>query len=134
METTTIKITQATKTQLDNLKFEKEAYNTIIQRLIKENEELKADKDHLLKIAVNSTSVNTFPEVKRTSKFTVLSILSDDGLNDNEKLNCLRIFLKPDLETNTSEVLTGISEIESNFNFTSNVLGELKTWISENYQ
>ena len=53
-ETTTIKITQATKTQLDNLKFEKEAYNTVIQRLIKENEELRTDKERLFTIVENS--------------------------------------------------------------------------------
>ena len=53
-ETTTIKITQATKTQLDNYKFEKEAYNTVIQRLIKENEELRADKERLFTIVENS--------------------------------------------------------------------------------
>ena len=53
-ETTTIKITQATKTQLDNLKFEKEAYNIVIQRLIKENEELRKDKERLFTIVENS--------------------------------------------------------------------------------
>jgi len=53
-ETTTIKITQATKTQLDGLKFEKEAYNIVIQRLIKENEELRADKERLFTIVENS--------------------------------------------------------------------------------
>lgn len=53
-ETTTIKITQATKTQLNTLKFEKEAYNTVIQRLIKENEELRADKERLFTIVENS--------------------------------------------------------------------------------
>lgn len=133
MDMTTVKITQKTKSQLDNLKFEKEAYNTVIQRLIKENEELRQDKNYLLQIAVNSTNVNTFPEVKRTIKYTVLSVISDDTLNDNEKLNALRVFLKPDLETNTQEVLTGINEIESNFKLNSNVLPELVTWIKENY-
>ena len=53
-ETTTIKITQATKTKLDTLKFEKEAYNTVIQRLIKENEELRADQERLFTIVENS--------------------------------------------------------------------------------
>ena len=53
-ETTTIKITQKTKTKLDGLKFEKEAYNTVIQRLIKENEELRADKERLFTIVENS--------------------------------------------------------------------------------
>lgn len=53
-ETTTIKITQATKTQLDGLKFEKEAYNIVIQRLIKENEELRKDKERLFTIVENS--------------------------------------------------------------------------------
>ena len=54
MVTTTIKITKTTKQQLDNLKFEKEAYNTVIQRLIKENEELRADKERLFSIVENS--------------------------------------------------------------------------------
>lgn len=53
-ETTTIKITQKTKKQLDSLKFEKEAYNIIIQRLIKENEELRKDKERLFNIVENS--------------------------------------------------------------------------------
>ena len=53
-KTTTIKITKATKTQLDGLKFENEAYNTVIQRLIKENEELRTDKERLFTIVENS--------------------------------------------------------------------------------
>lgn len=133
-DTTTIKVTQFVKQQLDSYRFEKEAYNTVIQRLLNENEELRKDKTNLLKIAVNSNNVNTFPDIRRTSKYTVLSIISDDNLTDNEKLNCLRVFLKPDLETNTSTVLAGISEIESNFTVNGTVLEELKIWISENYQ
>ena len=133
-DTTTIKVTQSVKQQLDSYRFEKEAYNTVIQRLLNENEELRKDKTNLLKIAVNSNNVNTFPDIRRTSKYTVLSIISDDNLTDNEKLNCLRVFLKPDLETNTSTVLAGISEIESNFTVNGTVLEELKIWISENYQ
>lgn len=51
--TTTIKISNSVKKQLDNYKFEKEAYNTVIQRLINENEELKKDKDKLFNIVEN---------------------------------------------------------------------------------
>lgn len=133
-DTTTIKVTKSVKQQLDSYRFEKEAYNTVIQRLLNENEELRKDKNNLLKIAVNSNNVNTFPDIRRTIKYTILSIISDDNLTDNEKLNCFRVLLKPELETDTSTVLAGISEIENNFTVNGTVLEELKIWISENYQ
>ena len=53
VETTTIKVSQSVKQQLDNFRFEKEAYNTVIQRLIKENEELRKDKERLFTIVEN---------------------------------------------------------------------------------
>ena len=53
-ETTTIKVSQSVKQQLDKYRFEKEAYNTVIQRLIKENEELRKDKERLFTIVENS--------------------------------------------------------------------------------
>jgi len=54
MEMTTIKISQSVKKQLNTYRFEKEAYNTVIQRLIKENEELRKDKERLFNIVENS--------------------------------------------------------------------------------
>lgn len=53
VETTTIKVSQSVKQQLDKYRFEKEAYNTVIQRLIKENEELRKDKERLFTIVEN---------------------------------------------------------------------------------
>lgn len=53
-ETTTIKVTQSVKQQLDGYRYEKEAYNTVIQRLLKENEELRKDKERLFTIVENS--------------------------------------------------------------------------------
>lgn len=53
-ETTTIKVSQTVKAKLDTYRFDKEAYNTVIQRLIKENEELRADKERLFTIVENS--------------------------------------------------------------------------------
>lgn len=43
-----------TKEEFDDLRFEKEAYNTVIQRLIKENEQLRKDKERLFNIIKNS--------------------------------------------------------------------------------
>lgn len=54
MSMTTIKVSQSVKSQLDDLRFEKEAYNTVIQRLIKENEQLRKDKERLFNIIKNS--------------------------------------------------------------------------------
>ena len=54
MSMTTIKVSPSVKSQLDDFRFEKEAYNTVIQRLIKENEELRKDKERLFNIIENS--------------------------------------------------------------------------------
>lgn len=54
MSMTTIKVSQSVKSQLNDLRFEKEAYNTVIQRLIKENEQLRKDKERLFNIIKNS--------------------------------------------------------------------------------
>lgn len=53
-----IKITESVKNELDSLKHEKETYNLVIQRLIKENAELKADKEKLFKIALANANSN----------------------------------------------------------------------------
>ena len=53
-ETTTIKVTQSVKKQLDAYRYEKEAYNTVIQRLLNENQELRKDKERLFTIVENS--------------------------------------------------------------------------------
>lgn len=47
-----IKISDKVKTELDNLKLDKETYNLVIQRLIMENAELKKDKERLMQIAL----------------------------------------------------------------------------------
>ena len=54
MGMTTIKVSQSVKSQLDDFRFEKETYNTVIQRLIKENEQLRKDKERLFNIIKNS--------------------------------------------------------------------------------
>ena len=53
MELKNIKINEAVKTKLDDLKLETESYSLVIDRLIKENAELKSDKDRLFNIVEN---------------------------------------------------------------------------------
>ncbi len=48
-----IKVTEDVKTQLDNLKYDKETYNLVIQRLIRENSDLRLEKERLYKILNN---------------------------------------------------------------------------------
>lgn len=48
-----IKITQSVKDQLDELKYEKETYNIVIQRLIRENQKLRHDYDKLYLLLYN---------------------------------------------------------------------------------
>lgn len=51
MEFKTIKINEIVKSELDAIANPGESYNTIIQRLINENQELKQDKKDLIEIA-----------------------------------------------------------------------------------
>lgn len=53
MELKNIKVNEAVKTKLDSLKLETESYSLVIDRLIKENAELKSDKEQLFKICSN---------------------------------------------------------------------------------
>ena len=48
-----IKITEELKAELDRLKFDKETYNLVIHRLIRENGELKINYDRMYEIALN---------------------------------------------------------------------------------
>lgn len=50
-----IKVTPKVKSELDNLKLDKETYNLTIQRLILENKSLKDDKEKLMQIALNKS-------------------------------------------------------------------------------
>lgn len=47
-----IKVSEEVKTMLDNLKLNQEPYNVTIQRIILENESLRADKEKLMQIAL----------------------------------------------------------------------------------
>ena len=53
MELKQIRITEDVKAKLDELKIDNDSYSTIIRRLIKENAELKSDKDRLFNIVEN---------------------------------------------------------------------------------
>lgn len=51
MEFKTIKINEVVKSELDAIANPGESYNNLIQRLMKENQELKQDKKDLIEIA-----------------------------------------------------------------------------------
>lgn len=48
-----IKVSENVKTQLDLLKYDKETYNLVIQRLIRENAQLRLEKERLYEIITN---------------------------------------------------------------------------------
>lgn len=53
MAMTTIKVSKDLKNELDSIKFDKEPYHVAIQRLLKENKELKEQNDKLYDILMN---------------------------------------------------------------------------------
>ena len=63
MEFKTIKINEVVKNELDALANPGESYNTIIQRLINENKELKQDKKDLIEIAKGNNKSNNINQL-----------------------------------------------------------------------
>ena len=61
-----IKVTENVKKQLDEMKLESESYNVLIQRLMRENQELRQDKDTLMKIAMKTPDSIAFPQIAHT--------------------------------------------------------------------
>ena len=53
MAMTIIKVSKDLKNELDTIKFDKEPYHVAIQRLLKENKELKEQNDKLYDILMN---------------------------------------------------------------------------------
>ena len=66
-ESTTIKITNAVRDKLTDLKIDNEGYSVVIARLIEENKQLKEDKAKLLNAisysAVANSDVRTYTEI-----------------------------------------------------------------------
>ena len=127
-----IKVTENVKKQLDEMKLENESYNVLIQRLMRENKELRQDKDTLMKIAMKTPDSIAFPQIAHYVYFALSEVLKD-GTSDDEKLSNLKVYLKPSLDKDFAQVLSSIDMFKLEYNVGNDVLRDLSSWIRDTY-
>lgn len=128
-----IKISEEVKKQLDTMAYDKETYNITIQRIIRENKQLKEDKDKLMKIAMKTEDSIAFPTQTHSNIWLIMNVLSSVEYTEEQRLNALKIYLRPNLEANSNEVLSNIGYIKKEFNIESEVLNDFEAYIKETY-
>lgn len=129
-----IKIDDEVVNELDSLKFKNESYNILIKRLLKELDSLKADKEMLMKIVMNTEDSIAFPNINHSVFFAISQVIKDDFYSDDEKLGYLKIYLKHSLEDDSDAVLSMIESIKKDYDIDSPILNEVTSWIKESYQ
>lgn len=134
-----IKVTDEIKAELDAIRYDKETYNLVIHRLIREckrlfieNQRLNYDKDVLLKmvtgdegIAVDGLEFKYVPFIE--------SVLFDSVLSDSEKLEYLKRYFDEVDVIDKQLLLKCIVIVKESNAITSGALIDFETWIAENY-
>ena len=128
-----IKVTENVKRELDEMKLESESYNVLLQRLMRENKELRQDKDTLMKIAMKTPDSIAFPNVTHSTYFALIQVLKDNDSSPIDKLNALKVYLKPSLEINPKEVLRAVNSFSDEFEEHKDFLINLIMWIEKQY-
>ena len=128
-----IKVTENVKKELDEMKLESESYNVLIQRLMRENQELRQDKHTLMKIAMKTPDSIAFPQIAHSTYFALMQVLKDKDSSPIDKLNALKIYLKPSLEINHKDVLKAINSFSDEFEEYKDFLLNLTMWIEKQY-
>ena len=135
-----IKIREAVYKQLDSFKRDDESYSIAIQNLIDENErlkarndELKSDKETLMKIAMKTEDSIAFPNMSHYIYFVLPQVLKDD-YSDDEKMDYLKMYLRPLLDNDSDEVLRWIDDFKGEYDFYHGLIGDLESWIKNNYK
>ena len=128
-----IKVTENVKKQLDDLKLEGESYNVLLQRLMSEVKALKEDKAMLMKIAMKTPDSIAFPNVTHSTYFALMQVLKDNALSPIDKLNALKVYLKPSLEINPEGVLIAVNSFADEFDEHKDFLLNVIMWIEKQY-
>ena len=130
-----IKVTENVKKELDDLKLESESYNVLLQRLMRENKELRQDKEMLMKIAMKTPDSIAFPQITHSTYFALMQVLKQDNLSNKDKLSHLKSYLQGVLAIDPDEVLKNVYQYQKDFDMGNNteVLNELVVWITSYY-
>lgn len=115
------------------MKLEGESYNVLLQRLMRENNALKHDKETLMKIAMRTPDSIAFPQITHSTYFALMQVLKEQSLTPIEKVNLLKVYLKPSLDINHVEVLNAVNSFSDEFEEHKDLLLNVTMWIEKQY-
>ena len=119
---------------LDDYKMNGESYSIAIGRLFKENKLLSESNDKLMKMAMKTEDSIALPEISHKTIFAIMEVLKMEGKSDEEKIDCLKIYLRPSLEENASSVFSCIASFKEDYPRQSAILEELSSWIEDQFE
>lgn len=119
---------------LDSYKMDGESYSIAIRRLFKENEILKDSHDKLMKMAMRTEDSIALPSINHAVIFALINVLQMEGMSDADKILYLKIYLRPCLEKNPSQVYAIISDFKEEHEEDDAILDSLSSWIAETFE
>lgn len=133
-----IKVTDDIKAELDAIRYDKETYNLVIHRLIREckrlfieNQRLLYDKDLLLKIIADDDSVAELGLEYKYVPF-IESIVNDNVLTDAERLDYLKKYFTEIDVVDKQLLLDCLLIVRESNDITDGVLIDFEKWIASN--
>lgn len=130
-----IKVTDDVKAELDSLRYDKETYNLVIHRLIREckrlfieNQRLQYDKDVLMKIVVKDDSIADLGLEHKYVPF-IESILHDNMLSDGERLEYLKKYFTEIDNIDKQLLLDCLLIVRESNDITNGALIDFENWI-----
>ena len=133
-----IKVTDDIKAELDSIRYEKETYNLVIHRLIREckrlfieNQRLNYDKDLLLKIVTDNDSAAVDGLEFKYVPF-IESVLFDNVLSDAERFEYLKKYFDEIDVIDEKLLLDCIVIVKESNAISSGALIDFENWIVGN--
>lgn len=109
---TTIRVFSETKDKLQKLKLGNEGDAIVIERLIKENGELRQDKDTLYKVILKTSDSPALLNNEFRATFVISRVVFDSGIDDDAKIESLKNYLHEILSVDPTAVNSSIRNIK----------------------
>lgn len=116
---TSLKISEELKEELNNYRYEKEAYHVVIKRILEENKKLKEeveyleeDKKQLYKLVLKTSDSAALVNNIHKATYFISLVINDISLTEEEKLQQLEIYLSEMLEDNIEDVITTVENLK----------------------
>ena len=120
--------------KMSDLRFENARLKSENEKLIIENRRLKDKIEKVMKMTMKTDDSIALPTINHSVIFAVMEILEMDDKSDEEKFKSLKIYLRPSLEENPSQVYSIINGFKEDYDESSPILDKLSSWIKEDYE